>query len=86
MAFVTLEDLVGTVEVVVFPRDYENNAEHAGRGQQSLYSGKSFRREDDRPSKLICERIQAFEDVPRELWIQFADLEDICRHGGAGSP
>ena len=31
--------------------------------------------EDDRPSKLICERVQAFEDVPRELWIQFADLE-----------
>ena len=25
MAFLTLEDLVGTVEIVVFPRDYENN-------------------------------------------------------------
>ncbi len=27
MAFVTVEDLLGTVEVVVFPRDYESNRE-----------------------------------------------------------
>ena len=25
MAFLTLEDLLGTVEVVIFPRDYEKN-------------------------------------------------------------
>ena len=25
MAFLTVEDLVGTVEVVVFPRDYEKS-------------------------------------------------------------
>ena len=26
MAFLTLEDLVGSMEIVVFPRDYEKNA------------------------------------------------------------
>ena len=74
MAFVTLEDLVGTVEVVIFPRDYENNRNMLEEDSKVFIQGR-VSTEDDRPSKLICERVQAFEDVPRELWIQFADLE-----------
>ena len=74
MALVTLEDLVGTVEVVIFPRDYENNRNMLEEDSKVFIQGR-VSTEDDRPSKLICERVQAFEDVPRELWIQFADLE-----------
>ena len=74
MAFVTLEDLVGTVEVVIFPRDYENNRNMLEEDSKVFIQGR-VSTEDDRPSKLICEQVQAFEDVPRELWIQFADLE-----------
>ena len=72
MAFLTVEDLVGSVEVVVFPRDYENY------GSLTEKDGKIFVRgrvsaEDDKPSKLICEKITRFEEAPRELWIQFPD-------------
>ena len=59
MAFVTLEDLVGTVEVVIFPRDYENNRNMLEEDSKVFIQGR-VSTEDDRPSKLICERVQAF--------------------------
>ncbi|MDO5425371.1 MAG: DNA polymerase III subunit alpha [Eubacteriales bacterium] len=74
MAFVTLEDLVGTAEVVVFPRDYENNRALLEEDRKVFIQGR-VSTEDDRPSKLICEKVWAFEEVPRELWIQFPTLE-----------
>ena len=36
--------------------------------------------EDDRPSKLICEKIIPFEQKKRELWIQFPDKEDYIKN------
>ena len=32
--------------------------------------------EDDRASKLILEKIRSFDDVPRELWIQFENRSE----------
>ena len=32
--------------------------------------------EDDKASKLILEKIRSFDDVPRELWIQFDSRSD----------
>ena len=75
MAFLTLEDLVGTVEIVVFPRDYENNAHMMEEDSKVFIQGR-VSAEDDKPSKLICEKITAFDDIPRELWIQFAGKEE----------
>ena len=72
MAFITLEDLVGTVEVVVFPRDYERNAALIETDSKVFIMG-NVSAEDDKASKLICEKIVSFDQVPRELWIQFAD-------------
>ena len=72
MAFITLEDLVGTVEVVVFPRDYERNAALIEADSKVFIMGR-VAAEDDKASKLICEKIVSFDQVPRELWIQFAD-------------
>ncbi len=75
MAFLTLEDLVGTVEVVVFPKDYEGNAHLIEEDSKVFIQGR-VNAEDDKPSKLICEKIYSFDDVPKELWIQFAGKED----------
>ena len=75
MAFLTLEDLVGTVEIVVFPRDYENNAHMMEEDSKVFIQGR-VSAEDDKPSKLICEKITEFDDIPRELWIQFAGKEE----------
>ena len=72
MAFVTLEDLLGTVEVVVFPRDYEKNRDCLEADSKVFIRGR-VSEEDERASKLICEKVIPFEQTKRELWIQFPD-------------
>ena len=74
MAFLTLEDLVGTLEVVVFPKDYEKYQAMLETDRKVFIRGR-VSAEDDRPSKLICEGIWDFEDIPRELWIQFENKD-----------
>lgn len=74
MAFITLEDLVGTVEVVIFPRDYEKNQQHLIEESKVFIKGR-VSEEDDAPSKLICETVIPFEQTKRELWLQYPDKE-----------
>ncbi|MGN0402860.1 MAG: DNA polymerase III subunit alpha [Acetatifactor sp.] len=62
MAILNLEDLVGSVEVVVFPKDYEKY------GSQLVEDAKIFVKghaslEEDKDGKLICEQIVSFEDA-----------------------
>lgn len=75
MAFITLEDLVGTVEVVIFPRDYEQFRGLLEEDRKVFIRGR-VSGEDEKDSKLICEKIWSFEDIPRELWVQFPSMED----------
>lgn len=70
MAFLTLEDLLGTVEIVVFPRDYEKNRPLLEVDNKIFVRGR-VSEEDEKASKLICERIMPFEQTKKELWIQF---------------
>ena len=74
MAFLTLEDLVGTVEVVVFPKDYETYGSYLKEENKIFVRGR-VSSEDDKASKVICERIWGFDEVPRELWVQFSTME-----------
>ena len=41
MAFITLEDLVGTVEVVVFPRQFERSRMLMEEGQKIFVKGEA---------------------------------------------
>lgn len=79
MAFLSLEDLVGTVEVIVFPRDYEKNREYLEIDKKIFVKGR-VSEEEERPSKLICETIIPFEQNKKELWVQFSDKEDFLRN------
>ena len=79
MAFLSLEDLVGTVEVIVFPRDYEKNREYLEIDKKIFVKGR-VSEEEERPSKLICETIIPFEQTTKELWVQFSDKEDFLRN------
>ena len=72
MAFITVEDLLGTVEVVVFPRDYEKNRDYLEVDSKVFVRGR-VSEEEDKPSKMICEKIIPFERTKKELWIQFPD-------------
>ena len=75
MAYLTVEDLVGTVEVVVFPKDYEKNLQYLNVDDRVFIRGR-VSSEDDQSSKLICEKVFRFDEVPQELWIQFATISD----------
>ena len=73
MAFLSIEDLMGTVEVMVFPKDYEKSKQYLNEDAKVFVKGR-VSEEDGGASKLICETVIPFEDVPCELWIQFADI------------
>ena len=73
MAFISIDDLMGTVEVMVFPKDYEKNKMYLNEDAKLFVKGR-VSEEDGGASKLICETIIPFEDVPCELWVQFADI------------
>ena len=79
MAFVTVEDLLGTVEVVVFPRDYEKNRNLLEVDRKVFIKGR-VSEEDDKPSKLICEKVVPFNQIKRELWIQFPNKADYLKN------
>lgn len=68
MAFLTIEDLLGTVEVVVFPRDYEKNARYLEEDNKVFVKGR-VSEEDESASKLICESVIPFQETKKELWI-----------------
>lgn len=76
MAFITLEDMIGTVEVIVFPNDYERNKLLIEVDQKVLISGRVSASEDQ-PTKLICEQIRPLKKRGRQLWVQFAHKEEF---------
>ena len=92
MAFLTLEDMTGSVEVIVFPKSYEDQGALLQEDRKVFIQGR-VQAEEDKDGKLICEKIIPFEDVPRKLWIRFPDrasyeagakelFELIDRNGG----
>lgn len=78
MAFLTVEDLFGTVEVVVFPRDYEKYHSYLNEDEKVFIRGRA-NVEEDKNGKLICEKIYSFEETKRELWLQFATKEEFSQ-------
>ena len=77
MAFFNLEDLVGTVEVVVFPKTYEKCSDNLVEDNKVFITGR-VQADDEKDGKLICESIVSFEQVPKKLWIKFATKENYA--------
>ena len=73
MAFITLEDLMGSVEVIVFPRDYENNRDLLTEDEKLFIRGR-VSLGDEPVGKLVCEQVIPFDAVSRQLWLQFEDM------------
>ena len=74
MAFLRVEDLVGSVEVIVFPKSYEKYAAKLTEDGKIFVQGR-ISVEEDKDAKLICEKIEGFDEVPKKLWLRFADME-----------
>ena len=78
MAFITVEDLLGTVEVVIFPQSYEKSQQYLQEDSKVFVRGR-VSEEDDNASKLICEEVIPFEMTKKELWIQYADKQSYLQ-------
>lgn len=75
MAFLTIEDLYGTVEVIVFPREYEKYRSAMEEERKVFIQGR-VNVEEDKPAKMICSGVIPFDDMESELWIQCKTRED----------
>ena len=82
MAFVTLEDLTGSVEVIVFPKAYAAAAANLEEDEKVLIRGR-VSVEEEADAKLICESVTPFAQIPHRLWIRFATPEDYLAHAEA---
>lgn len=78
MAFITLEDLVGTVEVIIFPNDFEKHQRYLNEEQKVYIRGRVSASEDQQ-AKLICEKIIPFDDISKEVWIRFDSKADYMK-------
>ena len=74
MAFLTLEDLIGSIEVIVFPGTYEKYSGLLVEDKKVFLTGK-VSLEEDKDGKLICRKIVGFDEIGRKLWIKFPDKE-----------
>ena len=75
MAFLSLEDMVGTVEVIVFPKTYEANAPRLNTDAKVFIEGR-VSVEEDRDAKLIASKITLFDEIARTVWIRFANIDE----------
>ncbi len=78
MAFLTIEDLVGTVEVIVWPDDFEKNSAYLNEEAKVFIEGR-VSAEDEKDAKVICNRIIPFESVARRVWIKFSTKDDYLK-------
>lgn len=78
MAFLTLEDLTGSMEVIMFPKDYEAAQDRLQEDAKVFITGR-VTLEEERDGKLIGSRVLPFDQVQRKLWIRFADMEAYRR-------
>ncbi len=83
MAFLQIEDLLGTVEVIVFPRDYEKYSDKLVEDRKVFIKGR-VSVEDEKDAKLICEKLTTFEEMPKKLWIKFPDKETFEQKEAGG--
>ncbi len=72
MAFVTLEDLYGTVEVILFPRDYQKYRDLLVVDTGVYVRGRASVSEEN--GKLVAETVISMDAVPTEIWIQVENI------------
>ena len=80
MAFITLEDVFGTLEVVVFPREYRQYSSIIQKNEKLLIKGTATVSEEE--AKIFASTIETFDEIKRdlnaknkELWVCFENEE-----------
>lgn len=65
MAFLTLEDLYGAIEVVVFPKTFERYRNLLNEDEVVLIKGRVAVREDEQ-NKILCEQIDPLVNISKD--------------------
>ncbi len=76
MAFITIEDLYGQAEVIVFSKDYEKYRAILLPDNKLIIRGK-ITVEEEKGAKLICQEVIPFDSIPRILYLKFKDIEEF---------
>lgn len=63
MAFLTMEDVYGSVEVLVFPKKFDKYGQFFIEDEIVLLTGKVSLRDDEIP-KLLCEEVVPLNEIP----------------------
>lgn len=72
MAFVTLEDMYGTIELVVFPKTYEKVKEFIELDEKIFVYGRASINEKEQ--KVLADSIVSFKDLPSKVYIQLDNM------------
>lgn len=74
MAFISLEDLYGVVEIIIFPNDYERNKDVLAEDAKIFIKGRvSLVEEQD--SKIILQKLIPFDRINQSLYLKVKDFE-----------
>ncbi|MBQ6733968.1 MAG: DNA polymerase III subunit alpha [Lachnospiraceae bacterium] len=75
MAFLQLEDMTGIVEVIVFPKTYDEYAAYLADDAKVFIRGR-VSLEEEKDAKLIAEKITPFAEMPKTVWLRFENMAD----------
>lgn len=75
MTFLTVEDMVGSVEVIVFSREYEKYKNLINNSTKIFIKGHASV-EEEKDAKLIASDFVSMTAGAKQLWIQFATMEE----------
>ncbi|MBQ9156538.1 MAG: DNA polymerase III subunit alpha [Eubacterium sp.] len=77
MAFVTIEDMYGTLEILVFPKIYQQCRDKLAVDKAVYVTGRATVSEES--GKLIADRLIPMDEVGREFWIRMDNLDTFHR-------
>ncbi|MDD6275274.1 MAG: DNA polymerase III subunit alpha [Clostridia bacterium] len=66
MAFLTVEDVTGSMEVIVFPKTLTEYSTLIGEGEIAVFTGRLDMREDE-PTRLVCEFISSLSEAKKRM-------------------
>lgn len=76
MAFLTLEDIYGTVEIIVFPKIFLKESSLLQEDVAILVHGRLSLKEDEEP-KIIAEKIESLSNqMDNSLYLRVNNIED----------
>ena len=82
MAYLELEDLTGSIEVIVFPNTLEKYDSLLYEDTKLLLKGDVSVDDETKPAKLLMKSAVALDEIPKRLFLEFKDIDDYKKYLG----